>query len=369
MPASDGGIVANRYCTNCGQELQDEVRFCPNCGKSVMETAAVPTPEADVSVPPPQQPVSSGPGPAPNFAPAGGSSSSGGGVRRFLIGCVGILVILLLLVIVLAAIGSGGGESGGGTTGESDQAGTEPKKSASKPSETFTRENYRQLASDPDSHDGAAVDITGQIFGAPEEDPDYVYFQMFADPENAEWNTIVQAPKTEADLASDDYVHIKGTVVGSMEGQNAFGGDVSAVQVEANSVEEVEGAEAVDPTQKSVQINATGSDQGFFITIDKIEFAEKSTRVYIIARNDTAQPASFYVFDAKIVQGSTQVDQDTPFDYEIKEPQDTLSPGVETQGIVAFGPVNPSQPFHISFEWSSDNYNITTKPITFQIQP
>ncbi len=44
--------MADRYCSNCGQELGDEARFCPSCGRAVHEVARVPTPEADVAVPP-----------------------------------------------------------------------------------------------------------------------------------------------------------------------------------------------------------------------------------------------------------------------------------------------------------------------------
>lgn len=46
----------NRYCRSCGQELEPEDQFCANCGRPVHATAQVPTPEADVPVPPlPQQ--------------------------------------------------------------------------------------------------------------------------------------------------------------------------------------------------------------------------------------------------------------------------------------------------------------------------
>jgi zinc ribbon protein len=45
--------VADRYCWNCGHQLAEKDRFCPNCGSPVHEAAHVPTPEADVDVPPP----------------------------------------------------------------------------------------------------------------------------------------------------------------------------------------------------------------------------------------------------------------------------------------------------------------------------
>src|SRR5215212_7835448 len=41
-----------RYCGNCGHELSVEDQLCPNCGRPVHQTAWVPTPEADMPVPP-----------------------------------------------------------------------------------------------------------------------------------------------------------------------------------------------------------------------------------------------------------------------------------------------------------------------------
>src|SRR5215211_2668735 len=41
-----------RYCGNCGHELSVEDQLCPNCGRPVHQIARVPTPEADMPVPP-----------------------------------------------------------------------------------------------------------------------------------------------------------------------------------------------------------------------------------------------------------------------------------------------------------------------------
>lgn len=50
--------MADRYCTNCHQELSPEGSFCPNCGRSIhQKIARVSTPEADVTVPPPSPPT------------------------------------------------------------------------------------------------------------------------------------------------------------------------------------------------------------------------------------------------------------------------------------------------------------------------
>lgn len=41
-----------RYCGNCEHELSLQDQFCPSCGRPVHQTARVPTPEADMPVPP-----------------------------------------------------------------------------------------------------------------------------------------------------------------------------------------------------------------------------------------------------------------------------------------------------------------------------
>lgn len=67
--------MADRYCGNCGQELGTGNRFCPGCGRPVHETAVVPTPEADVPVPPVQREPTSG---AAATTKAGGKLSGRG---------------------------------------------------------------------------------------------------------------------------------------------------------------------------------------------------------------------------------------------------------------------------------------------------
>ena len=89
--------MADRYCSECGQELGEETRFCPNCGKSVFETGRVATPRAQVPPPPPT--------PVPVTPAYGGV---GGFFRSFGLGaggCVGCVVAFMLLFGGCAVIG------------------------------------------------------------------------------------------------------------------------------------------------------------------------------------------------------------------------------------------------------------------------
>ena len=106
------------------------------------------------------------------------------------------------------------------------------------------------------------------------------------------------------------------------------------------------------------------------MTLKKIEFGEDSTRAYVAFTNNTDYGASFYTFDAKIQQGSTQVDYlEDSYAYYDEEPQEDLGPGVRTEGVIAFGPVDPNQPFELRLPWSSNNYNLKTRPMVFQVTP
>ena len=195
-------------------------------------------------------------------------------------------------------------------------------------------------------------------------------FQMFVDVENADWNTVVYTDQTDLDLNMDDYVRVRGEVLGSLEGENALGGSITAPTVQASKVSTVSAGQAVDPATEVRDINRTVGSGGFNVTLQKIEFGEESTRAYVTLTNNTDYSASFYTFDAQIVQGSTQVDYlEDSYAYYDEEPQEELSPGVRTEGVIAFGPVDPEQPFQMKLPWTSNNYNVNTRPVVFQITP
>jgi hypothetical protein len=77
-----------RYCTNCGQELNSEDQFCTNCGMPVHRAARVPTPKADRPVPPL---------PPPTQEVGRRRSLPGSGALR---GCGTKLVVLMVLVVL-----------------------------------------------------------------------------------------------------------------------------------------------------------------------------------------------------------------------------------------------------------------------------
>jgi hypothetical protein len=175
---------------------------------------------------------------------------------------------------------------------------------------------------------GASVDVAGQLLERPEDTGEELAFQMFADPENSEWNTIVYTDQTDLNLDTDDYVRVQGEVLGAFEGENAFGASLTTPAVQASDFSTVSAGQAIDPATEVREIGQTLGDQGFEVTLDKIEFGEDSTRAYVKMANNTGRGASFYTFDAKIQQGSTQVDylEDSIAYYEEEPPRPSGAP-------------------------------------------
>jgi hypothetical protein len=102
------GILEGRYCGNCGHELSEDARFCPECGQPVHETAHIPTPEADVQLPPPPGQSSASYNPPRTEAPpqqqgsmVGRSFGAGFGASiGWIVG--GCLVTIVLLTVMFA---------------------------------------------------------------------------------------------------------------------------------------------------------------------------------------------------------------------------------------------------------------------------
>jgi hypothetical protein len=115
------------------------------------------------------------------------------------------------------------------------------------PSEHFTRANWDVLATDPESHKGATVDIVGRVWSATERDEGTLRFAMYADPKNSEWDILVEFPDSSARIASDDYVRVKGSVRDAYTRENALGAEITVPLILADSVSRVDAPQAESP--------------------------------------------------------------------------------------------------------------------------
>lgn len=225
----------------------------------------------------------------------------------------------------------------------------------------------KSLYTTPENFKDYCVEIIGKVFTAPEYTDDGVALQMFADHKNSENNTIVYISDKDFEVKDGDYVKIIGIVGEPFEGENAFGGVITAPTVAAREYSVISYQDAVVPTTKSIDVNQTQTQFGYSITVQKVEYAETETRVYVKVDNQGSEKFSVYSFNTKLTQNGKQYEEQDNWDAEYPEIQTDLLVGNSTEGIIAFPPIADGA-FTLIFEGSSDNWDEDIKPYTFNIE-
>ena len=231
----------------------------------------------------------------------------------------------------------------------------------------LTDAEVKMMYSAPDEYKGALVELSGVVFNTVEYDEDGVYFQMWGDPENSDLNTIVTYPDPNFALESDQYVKLTGTVMGEFTGTNAFGGEISAAVVTADTLEISTYQDVVSPTLATASADVPTVEQlGYSITVQKAELAENETRLYISATNNGSANFIIYSFNMTIVQDGHQYEEESNYDADYPELQSDIRPSVTTEGIVTF-PALENAPFQLIIEARSDDWDEDIQDYVFNL--
>ncbi|MFJ8260257.1 DUF4352 domain-containing protein [Peribacillus asahii] len=263
------------------------------------------------------------------------------------------LSIIFILLFALAACSS-----------SEDTSSQEKAKKDESNGKLLTKEEFNKMYSDPKKYKGSKVDFYAKVFIEPEKDDDGTYLQVYAD-NNEERNTIVGIEDPDLEVKVDDIIHVVGTVKDVFEGENAFGGTISAPMITAEKVEVTDYATAFAPVKKTIDVNKKIDQHGYVLKLEKIEIAEKETRAYVTITNNSKDTISFYSFNTKLITGGKQLEQTD--DYNYPEIQSDILPGVTTEGIIAFPVIPESGDLKVYMEGSSENYDITIEPFQFDI--
>lgn len=235
--------------------------------------------------------------------------------------------------------------------------------------EKIGEEDFEKVYSNPEAYKGYEIELMGQVFVEPEKEEDGVYLQVYADPENNEKNTIVGIGDPDFEVSTDDYVKVTGVIQDTFEGENAFGGQISAPTVSANNAEVVDYETAISPAIETIEVDEEQDQHGYVVHVDKIEFAENMTRVYLEVSNNTDDEISFYSFNSKLILDNEQLEEDNSFfDTGLPELQSDILPDVETDGVIIFPAIDPdTDEMTLHTEGSSSNFDLDIDPFTFEV--
>lgn len=269
-----------------------------------------------------------------------------------------LLYIGALSALLLAACGDSG------DSGSTDSSANEKEVSG----KVISDADIQKLYTDPGKYKGYEYEFVGKVFTTPEKDDDGLYLQVWADPEKSEYNTLVAYPKTDVDIDEGDYVKVTSKVKKVYEGENMLGGKVVAPVVTASALEVLDYAAAVAPTLETIEVNKEIDQHGFLLKVEKIEIAEPHTRLYVTVTNNSNDKISFYSHNVKLINGGTQLEEETDYEADYPEVQSDILPGVTTSGIITFPAIDVgTSALKIHAEGYSDNYELDFVPFVFDV--
>lgn len=230
----------------------------------------------------------------------------------------------------------------------------------------ISKEEQSGFLSNPSDYKGKCIELNGRVFGDVETADGICTFQIYTDVENLTGKVYVISQAGKTDIADGTYVKVIGVVQNPVKGKNVFGVNLSVPAVAVRSLEVTNYVDAVSPTLKAVEMNQTITQNGYSVTVQKVEFAQKETRVYVKIDNQGSGEFDMYSFDCLIVQGGKQYTEQSNFDADYPEIQTDLLVGNSTEGILAFPTINMEN-FSIVLEGSSDNYREKFKPFEYAV--
>ena len=222
--------------------------------------------------------------------------------------------------------------------------------------------------SDGDSYKGKYINIVGKVFNT-DKDGDTVAMQAWYDVENAEQQFIIYADKeTAGSVKEDDFIRVDGKITGTFTGENYFGGEITALMIEAESLEIGGYDDLYAPAESTKEIGETKDQYGVSVTLDRIEYAKGEARVYLTVKNESGYAASIYTYDAKAIQEGKQFEHEDNYEAGYDGDIGEVLDGASKDGILRFKGLDPEKPVKIQIEAYSDNWDIEMEDYVFEVE-
>ncbi|MHB8918286.1 MAG: copper amine oxidase N-terminal domain-containing protein, partial [Desulfocucumaceae bacterium] len=238
---------------------------------------------------------------------------------------------------------------------------------------TVTNEKAMEMLRDPKSFTGYPVNLKFAVISEPVYTENYTIFEAWLDPAQ-EKGTTVFVLNGALDIEEGDFNQLTGVIGGELLLSEIMIGEVVydrliGILLDVNEIKPVTPIEVLAPVIKTVKPNKTASQNRLGITVEKVEFARQETRVFVNIKNGSRSRVIFA--DAKALQGSRQYDlqEGAAVDYEdYPEVQGDLLPGVETSGVIVFGPAEIGKgKMTLYFDVIFDDSNLESDPMMIEL--
>lgn len=245
---------------------------------------------------------------------------------------------------------------------------------SSKKTETASKEkeyvdDITAVASNPDSYNGKYIKFTG-IVSTVDSNDDIYGCQVYVD---IDYNNsvLVEIPKSimPETPKTDDLINFDAKIEKAKDGQTVMGVDSTWAYLVADSAEKTTYLESFGKADATWEFTDKVAEQnGFSISVTKVEFAKDETRFYVTATNNSADKMNIWSSSSKVLQNGQQYEQIYTYNSfeEYPELSSELLPGASSSGILCFDKLDPAA-LQLYVEGSSDNYELEFSPFIFDL--
>ena len=227
----------------------------------------------------------------------------------------------------------------------------------------LSKAEFNQLYSDSSKYEGRRVDFFARIFNEPEKDDKGIYLRAYANDDHSKI-TIISFNDTQLSVKNGDIINVTGTV--GKAGKKAPGAALTTPSILASEIGKYDYAPAFRPAIKTIRVSKEINQNGYILTLNKVEVAEKETRLYININNTTKNKVRFYSSKTNITQGNKRFKGLINLDEKVPEIDNDILPGLAKDGVLILEPVQANgENLKVIFEGAWGNYDLNFTRFTF----
>ncbi len=239
--------------------------------------------------------------------------------------------------------------------------------------EFINNSNVFLVQSNPEKYNGRWAQLYGEIMWEPEiyDDIIEIWLNLDQGDENSFGENLILAGTRNADPSEyrkGTCLYVEGKILPA-ERIDMFDEKFIEAALDLYEVKELSCLEAKYPTVKTVVVNESQESNELRVTVEKIEFTDYHTRVFVEIENLSKTNESDYFYKAsKIVQEQKQFTPTrTPWTLDIDEMERNILPETLEKGIMFFEKVE-QKPFTLVIKGSYASYDDGLPEFTFNVE-
>lgn len=222
-----------------------------------------------------------------------------------------------------------------------------------------------EVYTNAEKYKGFHVDIKGQVFQILEDDGISKGIQIWLDPETCEQNLVIYYT-SGVDVKQGDYISCSGYIDSVVEYKNTYNAKRNAPLVHSADLKKTTYKDVMAPTIETINLeNLQKESKGYAVVVEKVEFSETETRVYVSVENNGK--AALYFGDAVILQEGKQYNSSTNYDADYEKVAHEIIKGAKSSGVIVFPAVNIGD-FELSFDIYSTDFSEKIGAFVFLIK-